>query len=454
MSQNPQRAVRPLIVLVLVCAWGLSLYLVYRACPGDSLAGYRRDLAPAIQNAARGVVAIDTEQHPSPQVTLASAGSGFILETDGVIVTNEHVIHNADVVRVTLANKRRLFARVVAADARSDIALLQVDATDLEPLELAPAEHLKPGQVVIALGNPLGTGGDGQPAATFGRIARLNARLSPDLDADNDRFYDNLIQSTATTLPGSSGGPLLDEQGRAVGINTAMGISADASRQFGFAIPLSPRTRQIIHQLKQGTPELHAFLGVETIQLDPDSAEKLQLQDVSGALVSTVLLGSPAQQAGIRPGDLIRAFDDTRIYSPEELISRVNNLPPESIVHIHLLRPTPAGPPEEFNVPVRLTKRDLADLQGYTQEARLASIVAWGIEVKPLTDWRRRRLDLPPAQNGVLVYSLTQDSPAKLQGVKAGQIITQVGPHRVDNLADFAILAQKLAILPTIHTAP
>ena len=456
MAQEQSRNVRPLIVLLVVVSWAVSLWLVYHAPRAeDALTQYRRDFAPAVERASRSVVAIETETHASAEVRFKGAGSGFILEAQGLILTNEHVVHGADVIVVTLADRRRYFATLVAADPRSDIALLKVDAARLVPLELAPAEQVRRGQVVVALGNPLGSGADGTPAATFGRVARLNASLKTDLDVANDRFYDDLIQSTALTMPGSSGGPLIDEQGRAIGINTAMGLTVDAKEQFGFAIALNPRVRELLHELRQGNAQLHAFLGVETTELNEEYARVLGVREVSGALVATALVGSPAQQAGIQGGDLIRSIDGQRVCSAADLIGRINRLRPGRLISVELLRP---GRGEEgvetFTLPVLLADRDITDLQGYTQEAALGSLLAWGIEVRPLIPWRRVQLGLPADQTGVLICTVKDDSPARSQGVRVGQVITHLGPYQVDNLADFAILAQKLPTLPQVRTLP
>jgi len=445
-----------MIVLLLVCGWAASLYLAYRAPrPGepDEWARYRRNLGPVVTRAARSVVALDAEQLPSPGLTVAATGSGFIIDSAGLLLTNEHVVHDADVIRVTLPDKRRYLARLVGADPRTDLAVLQIDAQDLPPLELSPAERLEAGQLVIALGNPLGTGADGQPVATFGRISRLQQALASDLDPDNDRFYDDLIQSTAVALPGSSGGPLLDEQGRVVGINTAMGTSVETQRQFGFAIPFDARIRQIVNQLKQGAQVEHAFLGVDPVEMAPQAAQEFGLSDISGALVGGVLLGSPAQQAGLRPGDLIRGLNGERIYSPADLLGRLNRLEPGSDIQLEVLRPGQPAP-RTLTITAALVARNLDDLKGYAEEARQDSFSAWGIEVKPLTDWRRRQLHLPPNQRGAVIYYLRDDSPGRSQNLQPGQVITALGPYPVDNLEDFAMLARKLPVLPKVQTAP
>ena len=424
-------------------AWLLSLVLVWQYKPKPY-----EDYSEIIQKASKAVVAIETET--LKQIIQAeNAGSGFLIDPAGLVLTNEHVVHDAKVIRVTLSDRRKFVAKIVAADTRSDLAVLKIEAENLPTLPLVPAEDLAPGQVVIALGNPYGTGADGISVSQMGRISRLQ-QTSSDLDPTNDRFYDNLIQTTAVIYPGNSGGPLIDKYGYAVGINTAMGTSLSSDAQFGFAIAFDRKIRSILEQLKAGGAIFHAFLGVHPTELDENARNTLNLKDISGALVSAVFPGSPAQQAGILLGDVIRAVDDQNIYNPNDLISYINSSHPGIIVEVSLLR---KGYPktQELTLPVRLEERTLEDLEGYTQEGQMTSSAKWGMAVKDLIPWRRRKLNLPPAQPGVLVYSVEPDSAADQQNIRPGTIITAIGYNKVDNLRDFDIAARKHPNLPRVE---
>jgi serine protease Do len=444
MTEKPRKDYRVSlwIVLLLLAAWILSLLLLWNYKQQE------QDHSEIIQQASQAVVAIKTKITKN-RSSLENQGSGFCISPSGLILTNEHVVHDADIIRVTLADKRMYIAQVIAADVRSDLAILQIEADKLPVLPIAPAEDLAYGQVVIALGNPFGTGADGTPVSNIGRINRLNY-TSEDLDIANDRFYDNMIQTTAVVYPGNSGGPLIDKDGFAVGLNTAMGSSLDNKADYGFAIAFDKKTRLILQQLIAGEPVSHAFLGVTTQEVDEETRKKLQLKDISGVLVSMVLPGSPAQQAGIRLGDVIRTVDEQDIYIPNDLIGYMNNLQPGIEVRISCLRKV-KGKTQEFIQSATLEERIPKDLEGYNQEAKMTDLMKWGMRVKKLTSWRRQKLRLPQNQPGVLIYAIEPDSPADRQKYQPGTVIIGLGQYKVDNLRDFAIVAEKYQDLPKLE---
>jgi serine protease Do len=430
------------IVLLILLAWLASLVLVWKAKPIE------QEYTEVIQKASQAVVAIKTKV-PRNRMFVENEGSGFFIDSDGLILTNEHVVHNTRVIRVTLADKRKFVAKVVGADIRNDLAILKIDGENFSTLPLAPAEELTPGQVVIALGNPFGTGADGIAVSQIGQISRLQHK-EENLDPAHDRFYNNLIQTTAVIYPGNSGGPLIDKNGNAVGLNTAMGAALGNDAQFGFAIAFDIKTRSILEQLKAGAAIFHAFLGVETEELDENTCNLLDLKDISGALVSMVLPGSPAQQTDIRIGDVIRAVDNQNIYGPNDLTGYINSRQPGTIVQISLLRKV-YDQTRQRRVSVRLEERTMEDLQGYAQEAKLNALEKWGMAVKNLTTWRRKKMQLPQFQPGVMVYSVAPGSPADLSNIRPGMIITTIGYNRIDNLDDFARVAQKHPLLPRLE---
>ena len=456
MAQTNNRHVRVLVLLLTLCAtvalaWYASRqWRAFNISAGES---WQKEFAPIIAGAAKSVVAIETEQRTVVGLTIKNAGSGFIIDSAGYILTNEHVVHEAESIRITLGDKRRFVAQLVGGDARTDLAVLKIDAANLPASEIVPVDDLTVGQVVIALGNPLGTGSDGKAVCSFGLINRLDQRLSDSPDDRNDRYYDNLIQTSAVTLPGSSGGPLIDEQGRTIGINTAMGAGVQTGRHYGFAIPLN---RPIIHkisQLKAGISSHYAFLGIEVAEPDEKTQERLGLKDISGALVSLSLLDSPAQQAGIRSGDVVRTINHEKIFSRNDVISYVNRCRPEQVIEIELLRAIPDQPgrAQEITIATALATRSLRDLRGYQQEARVDSKVIWGMELKTLTAWRRLKMNLDPTQGGVLIYDVMPGSQAERRGIRPGSIIVALGKDKVDNLADFAIVTKMYRFMPHIE---
>ena len=250
---------KPLAIFLMVCLaiiLSSTLYVAFLAYrqhrAGDNLIDWREEFGPVANKASRSVVAIKTTQtDKNSRIEYNNAGSGFIIDASGIIITNEHVIHNVESIRVTLIDKRPHIARVIGSDPRSDLAILKIDADGLTALEIADPASTMAGQPVIALGNPMGSGDDGQTVATFGRITRLNKVLDGTIDEQNDRFYDNLIQTDILILPGSSGGPLINLEGRVIGINAAMGRALETGKHFGFAITLDQHTQNRLAQLRQ-----------------------------------------------------------------------------------------------------------------------------------------------------------------------------------------------------------
>jgi len=440
-----------LIVILAICSIVASVNYIqqfWSSSKGDDITIWYDLYGNVVERVSRSVVAIEALQHTSVGKNYirrdSNSGSGFIFDSDGYIITNEHVIHNTHRIRITLADKRQYIAEVVAADRRTDIAVLKIDAENLDVLLInPPGRPIATGQVVIAMGNPLGTGSDGKPVATFGHINRLGQTLSTEIDPANDRYYDNLIQTSAITLPGSSGGPLVNELGYAIGIITAMTKAPSSDQQFGFAITLNQEILDRIDQLRNRQVLNHAFLGLELApSVDQETQDRLGLTEISGALVESAILGFPAYDAGVRPGDLIRAANGQRIYSREDLIAYINHCKLHELVQLELLRGSD-GRSRKLTLSVKLTGRDIKDIHGFQQEAAAISIIVWGMKIKPLTNWRKNIMSLDPGQNGVLVYALAPDSPADDFNIEAGAIITEINGNTVDDLDDFIKLAQK-----------
>lgn len=440
-----------LLAIMALAAAGLYIRNALRQTHLEERSRWQQEFGAIATEASASVVAISVDQ-PSgiTRLSIRGSGSGFILDAKGFIVTNEHVVHEAERITVTLSDHRKFQAELVAADPRSDIAVIKIDADGLRPLPLAAPDSWAVGDVIIALGNPMNTGADGEAVATFGHINRLDQRLSGELDHKTDRYYNNLLQTDALTLPGSSGGPLVNTQGQVIGINTAMGTAKQTGKQFGFAIALDIPAQQRIGDLMAGHAVAYAFLGVHLLEIDAKTQERLALKDISGALVQTAMPGTPAQRCGIRKGDVIRAINGKRVYRPEDVMATVNHHPTGKQIKVTVLRMA-EGLPQEHTFTVTLTQRREADLRGYAEEGKQPSVVAWGVEVKPLTDWRRTKLGLKPFQAGLLVYAVDADSEADFSGIVPGAVITRIDGYRVDNLQNFAIKARDYASLPDLE---
>jgi S1-C subfamily serine protease len=270
-------------------------------------------------------------------------GSGVVLDENGIIVTNFHVVAGAVDVQVDFADGRSLEGRVVGGVPERDLAVVQVDADDLTPIELGKSESLRLGDDVIAIGFPLGVGG---PTVTKGILSATDRTITP---VDGFRLTD-MLQTDAAINPGNSGGPLVDGNGRLVGINSAAAAAA-AAENVGFAIPVD-EALPIVQQLLSEPAEERAWLGVQTAALDELIAGQLGLPVDEGALVAGAFEGSPAAGAGIEQGEVIIAVDDHRIATPNDLVETLGEYAPGDEVTLTIV-----GTDGERTETVRLDQR-------------------------------------------------------------------------------------------------
>jgi S1-C subfamily serine protease len=242
------------------------------------------------------------------------AGTGFIIGSDGVIVTNNHVVAGAQSIEVVFADDRKMPARVLGKDPSTDLAVVKVDAGGLPTAVLGNSDQLKVGDDVVAIGNALAL--EGGPTVTRGIVSALNRTIT----AENGERLEHVLQTDAAINPGNSGGPLVNAAGEVVGINTA--VAGDA-QNIGFSIAISP-ARPIIDQLRQGTTQARPFLGVQMFTLTPSIAEGLGIKATSGALVADVTPGSGAEAAGLQKGDIITGIDGKEVKAAEDVTAAVN----------------------------------------------------------------------------------------------------------------------------------
>ena len=257
------------------------------------------------------------------QLEGAAAGTGFVLSADGLIVTNSHVIDGAERIWVTLDDQSTEEAELVAADPRSDLAVLRIERRDLTPLAQGDSDAIRVGDPVVAIGNALDLGAE--PTVTSGIVSAVDRTLSE----PNGGVLVNLIQTDAAINPGNSGGPLLDLSGRVVGINT---VVAGQAQNIGFAIAIKP-AQLLIDQLREGQVPRHALLGVSTRQPTDDTGAP-----VDGAEVADVEPGSAADEAGVRAGDVITEFDGEAIASPDDLVAAIAGRQPGDAVTLTVER--------------------------------------------------------------------------------------------------------------------
>jgi serine protease Do len=260
---------------------------------------------------------------PAPsQRPRTSLGSGFIASADGYVVTNNHVVRDAAEIVVRLDDQSEHRARLVGTDATTDIALLKIDATGLTAIPFGDSDVLAVGEPVMAIGNPFG----------------LDQTVTTGIVSAKERFigsgpYDDFIQTDASINPGNSGGPLIDARGSVVGINTAIFSESGGSVGIGFAIPVN-LAKQVLPQLRERGTVTRGYLGVALAPVSPDAARAAGLQTRRGALVAEVVERSPAAAAGLKPGEVITAFQGAEVQNPYDLTRRVAGTPPGTRVSL------------------------------------------------------------------------------------------------------------------------
>jgi S1-C subfamily serine protease len=243
-------------------------------------------------------------------------GSGFVIDAKGLILTNSHVVNNADAVTVVFSDGRSLEGKVLGEDPLTDVAVVQVPANNLPTVELASSEQVQPGQWAIAIGNPLGL----QETVTVGVVSALD-RSSSDIGATGKRV--GFIQTDAAINPGNSGGPLLNARGQVIGVNTAI---IQGAQGLGFAIPIDTAKRIADQLITKGRVE-HPFLGIRMVPLTPEIKQRLnnsrnskvRVEADQGVLIVQVVRGSPADEAGLRPGDVIQAINNQQVTKAEQV---------------------------------------------------------------------------------------------------------------------------------------
>jgi serine protease Do len=352
-------------------------------------------------------------------------GSGFIIDSNGTIVTNNHVVNDAKSVSVTLSDGTELPARVIGRDPRTDLAVLKVDAGHKLPyVELGDSGDVAPGQWVIAIGNPFGLG----DTVTAGIVSARGR----DIGAGP---YDNFIQVDAPINRGNSGGPLFTQNGEVIGVTTAILSPTGGSIGIGFAIP-SDTVKQVVSQLETSGHVVRGYLGVEAQRIAAPMASALNLPQENGgkpkgALVATVQPDSPAERAGLKPGDVIETVNGHTIADPRALAVEIADIKPGSAATVGVLR---NGNAQNFSVTIgTLPNEKVAEngpSQGEQQDTSQAKV---GLALQPLTPELREQLDLPAKVRGAVIAQVVPGSPADQAGLQQGDVIVGVGTRSVTN---------------------
>ena len=343
-----------------------------------------------------------------------SLGSGFIIEANGHILTNNHVVENADEIVVKLATGKEFKAKVVGRDAKTDIALIEIHgASGLVPVTLGDSDTLKVGQWVVAIGNPFGL----ENTVTAGIVSAMGRHI-------NQGPYDNFIQTDAAINPGNSGGPLLNTRGEVVGINTAIFSRSGGNIGIGFAIPIS-LAKEVVPQLKEKGHVTRGWLGVMIQKVTPDIADSLGLSEPKGALVADVVKDGPAAAAGLKQGDVITEYDGKPVNDSAELPLLVARTPVGKTVPVKVIRDKKT---ENFSIQIAELKEE------ETAEAGTGTAEDLGLTVQTLTAELAENLGLDRSLKGVVVTQVDPSGPASEAGLRRGDVILEVNRHGVKDV--------------------
>ncbi|WP_027149747.1 DegQ family serine endoprotease [Methylobacter tundripaludum] len=354
-----------------------------------------------------------------------SLGSGFVISPDGYVLTNSHVVKDADEIVVKLSDRRELLAKVIGTDARTDVALLKVDAKDLPAVTIGDPNKLQVGEWVLAIGSPFGF----EQSVTAG-IVSAKGRSLPGGN------YVPFIQTDVAINPGNSGGPLFNMEGKVVGINSQIYSRTGGFMGLSFAIPMDV-VMNVVDQIKATGKAAHGWLGVQIQDVTRELAESFSMKKPQGALVSKVLPDSPAEKAGLQIGDIITEFNGQQIETSGDLPPMVGITPINDKATLKIIR---QGETKSLDFKVGL----LPDEADKLAEAKVAPKLPHnrlGVNVIDLTDAQRETLQI--AKNGVLVQDVAKGT-AKDAGIQRGDVILRIQNNVVRDAADFEKIVTKL----------
>ncbi len=393
------------------------------------------DFTPLVEQASPAVVNISTRQklpdramarNPRGQQREAqSLGSGFIISNDGYILTNNHVVADADEILVRLSDRSEHKAKLVGADPRSDVAVLKIEAKNLPTLKLGDSNKLKVGEWVLAIGSPFGF----DHSVTAG-IVSAKGRSLP------NESYVPFIQTDVAINPGNSGGPLLNLQGEVVGINSQIFTRSGGFMGLSFAIPIDVALN-VADQLKKAGKVSRGWLGVVIQEVNKDLAESFGLDKPSGALVAQLVEDGPAAKGGLQVGDVILSLNGQSINESADLPHLVGNMKPGDKINLDVIR---NGQRKSLSMAVGSLPDDDEEIASMGAPGAERSSNRLGVTVADLTAEQRKSLDI---QGGVVIKEV-QDGPAAVIGLRPGDVITHLDNKAVTSTKVFADVAKAL----------
>ena len=345
-----------------------------------------------------------------------SLGSGFIIDKEGYILTNNHVIERSDEIKVRLADEKEYAAKIIGRDPKTDLALIKIESDrPLTPLQFGDSDKLEVGDWVIAIGNPFGLGHTVTAGIVSAKYRQIGAGA-----------YDNFIQTDASINPGNSGGPLLSKAGEVIGINSAIYSQSGGSIGIGFAIPVN-MAKDLLPQLKKGKV-VRGWLGVMVQKITPDLKEKLKIKDERGALVADVTAGGPAEKAGIKRGDVIVSFNGREIKDTSDLPYVVASTAVGKTVTVDVIR---KGQRKGIQVKVGELKEEKEAQPVGESRPNL------GMTVEEVTPELAKNFSLSES-SGVVVIQVEENSSAAEAGVRAGDMILEIDQEPIKDLETFS----------------
>ncbi len=461
-----------IIAVVWMATAGATAHALAQESPSrvDAVAAMEKTLVDVIARTEKSVVAIARVRRESPSETFSMElrpdafdrrlilstvplptdpdfipneyGAGVVVNRRGLILTAYHVLGEDSDYYVTTSERKVYKASIKAADPRSDLAVLAIEADDLVPIAFGNAAELKKGQIVISLGNPYAIARDGQPSAAWGIVSNL-ARKAPLEPGQSDsvgktslHHFGTLIQTDAKLNLGTSGGPLLNLKGEMVGLSVALAAASGYETAAGYAIPVDQTFRRAVETLKQGREVEYGFLGVQPANLAAGEV----LKGMHGIRVAQTIPGTPAAKFGLKTDDIITAVDDTPVYDADSFVLNVGKLPADSIAHLNVIR----------------------DGRPRTVEAKLTKYAVRGKKIVTVTDplWRGLRVEYPSTMpntesrssvqapfsgEGVIVTEVAENSSAHQAGLQPGRIITHVGRTPVNTPKEFRAAVENLS---------
>lgn len=406
------------------------------------MTGSLSSFAPIVQRVSPGVVSVYTSKTvkmpraireffglPSSQ-TMQGLGSGVIVSSDGLILTNNHVTEGADQIKVGIGlDGKEYSAKKIGADPGTDLALLKIEAKDLPTLEFADSDKVRVGDIVLAVGNPFGL----TETVTLGIISGIGRSGMGIVD------YENFLQTDASINPGNSGGALVDVDGKVIGINTAIYSKTGGNQGIGFAVP-SNLAREVLQSIREKGRVIRGYLGTVVQAVTPQLAEAFHIKEPTGALVSDVTTQAPADKAGVKSGDVIVAINGKPIENPRQLRLTIGSMSPGTKINLKVVR---EGKEKQFSVNLGEMPQKEAKVVSNEPTDENSNILD-GVTVADLPEEIKKALQIPPDVKGAIITEIDPDSPSYRAGLRQGAVIQEIDHNVVENAEKAVALSNKI----------